>query len=172
MSQRVIIDGYNVIYTDETLRRKACRDLEGARRDFLDKLKGYVARRRLKVTVVFDGRGGMVDAETVIPGRLQVLYSASSQTADEVIVATLKKSGNPAAYIVVTSDMADIGRAAKAMGCEVIGSKRFLQRIVGGAASGPNSARETPSGKRAGEMGDTDYWLGKFAGDDETNGGD
>ena len=61
MSQRIIIDGYNVIYTDDRLRRKACKDLEGARAELLEMLKGYVRHRRLQVTVVFDGRGGVVD---------------------------------------------------------------------------------------------------------------
>ncbi|MFQ5511689.1 MAG: NYN domain-containing protein [Candidatus Krumholzibacteriia bacterium] len=165
MSQSVIVDGYNVIYTDERLRRTACKDLERARDGLVEKLESYLSGRKLKITVVFDGRGGMASAEAVIPGKLQVVYSAGSETADEVIVETLRKATNPAAHIVVTSDMADIGRAARALGCQVIGSKRFLDRMeadgkrVRSAGAGP-----------AVDLGDTDYWLEKFAADGETEG--
>ena len=158
--QKLIVDGYNVIYTDDRMRRVACRDNERARKRLLELLREYVADRDVQVTVVFDGRGAMVDAEALIPGRLQVVYSARGQTADDVIVRTLEESDQPAAYIVITSDIRDIGRTARAMGCEVIGSKRFLDRIsVGGEAKTRH--------KRAGEKpepskDDADYWMNKF----------
>jgi len=125
-SQKLIIDGYNVIYTDEGLRRTACRDLQGARDKLMELLKQYLKGRRVQITVVFDGRGGLASAEAVIPGMLQVLFSAGNDTADELIITTIRRSSSPRSFVVVSSDMAHIGRTAKGMGCEVIGSKRFL----------------------------------------------
>jgi predicted RNA-binding protein with PIN domain len=168
-TQRIIIDGYNVIYTDDQLRRTACKDLQGARERLLERLEGYLSGRHMQITVVFDGRGGIVEAESVIPGRLQVVFSAGSQTADELIVGMLCSSGNPRQFIVVTSDRAGIAGPASDLGCEVIGSKRFLDRVA--RAAGPGTART--SGEHAGRsglrFGDTDYWLEKFQeeGDDE-----
>ncbi len=162
MSQKLIIDGYNVIYTDEKLRRTACRDLQRAREGLVDRLERYLRGRRLQITLVFDGRGGITEAEALVAGKLQVVYSAGSQTADEVIVNTLQNSGNPAAYIVVTSDMADIGNTARGLGCEVIGSKRFLERIQSAANTGVREVDD--DGEPVQEMGDTNYWLDKFAG--------
>lgn len=161
-TQRIIIDGYNVVYTDDRLRRLACRDLEAAREALIERLEGYLRGRRLRVTLVFDGRGTIVDAETVLPGKLEVVFSAGAETADELILATLNDSQNPRAYIVVTSDMADIGRAAEKLGCEVVGSKRFLDRI---ARAGGQAAREDPHEPER-DYGDADYWLRKFTGGD------
>jgi predicted RNA-binding protein with PIN domain len=156
--QKLIIDGYNVVYTDNRLRRTACKDLERARQHLIDMLSAYVGERRIQATVVFDGRGGIVEAASVVPGRLQVMYSADNQTADDLILATIRQSGNPRAYIVVSSDMAHIGRPAKALGCEVIGSKRFLDRIT--ETTDRASHRRSREARR--ELGDTDYWLKQF----------
>ena len=156
--QKLIIDGYNVIYTDDDLRRTACKHLQTARERLIDLLKGYVNDRRVQVTVVFDGRGGMADAESILPGSLQVVFSAAGQTADELILSAIRRSGNPRAYVVVSSDMADIGRAARELGCEVMGSKRFLDRLTG---RGRREARDM-RGPAEGDFGETDYWLKEF----------
>jgi predicted RNA-binding protein with PIN domain len=158
MSQKIIVDGYNVIYTDDRLRRTACKDLQGARDRLMELLKRYLEERRVQVTVVFDGRGGLAEAESLVPGKLQALYSARNQTADELILATLRRSSNPKSFVVVTSDMADIGRTAMRWGCKVIGSKRFLDRLT--AAMPPASSGEGRATRR--DLGDTDYWLRQF----------
>jgi predicted RNA-binding protein with PIN domain len=157
--QRIIIDGYNVVYTDESLRRTACKDLERARGRLIEKLERYVADKKLSITVVFDGRGGMTDAESIVPGKLQVVFSRGHETADEFIVAALRNSPNPRAHIVVTSDMADIGRTARSLGAEVMGSKRFLARLEETPAQDTVADSEKPDPKAA----DTDFWMKRFS---------
>jgi len=156
-AQRIIIDGYNVVFTDTALRRIAVKDRARAREALVTKVRSYISDRDVQVTIVFDGRGSYLDAEAVMPGRLQIVYSAEGQTADEVIVSTVQGSQSPQSYIVVTSDMADIGRTARALGCNVIGSKHFLDRMDESARG--EGDREEPE---ADEMNDTDYWLRKF----------
>jgi predicted RNA-binding protein with PIN domain len=161
--QRVIIDGYNVIYTDDRLRRVAIKDIERAREHFVRQVKSYLASRQLRVTIVFDGRGGLTDAESVIPGKLQVLYSPTGQTADEVIVGMVTRSGNPRQFIVVTSDQADIGSRLRPLGSRIIRSKRFLERMA--ATQREEREDEADPGKEV--FGDTDYWLRRFEEDED-----
>ncbi|HER19796.1 MAG TPA: hypothetical protein ENO14_01985 [Chromatiales bacterium] len=169
--QKIIIDGYNVIHADADLRRNAARAMEDARRALLERVRAYLADRQVQVTVVFDGAGGLVDAEALVPGRLQVLYSARGQSADEVIVATLESHPNPRQYIVVTSDMADIGRRVRAIGAVVMASDEFLERM---GTSGTSNGDTGPGGRRsekpdpAGE--DIDYWLRQFGAGGEKSG--
>lgn len=158
-SQKVIIDGYNLIYTDEGLRRTACKDLQGARDKLIGLLKQYMEGRRVQITVVFDGRGGLANAEAVVPGKLQMLFSAGNETADEVIIATIRRSPSPRSFVVVSSDMAHIGRTARGLGCEVIGSKRFLDRLT--ASESPTGGGGRSATRR--DLGDTDYWLKRFS---------
>jgi predicted RNA-binding protein with PIN domain len=161
--QQVIVDGYNVIYTDDALRRHACKDLEGARGRLIDRLCSYVKSRRIRMTVVFDGRGGLTDSEVVVPAKLQVLFSAGGQSADDVIVKTVLESGNPRQFLVVTSDQADIGSRLRPAGCQVMGSKRFLERVDKGTP-GAQTPQPHPDGDTTG-LGDTDYWLEQFEAD-------
>jgi predicted RNA-binding protein with PIN domain len=156
--QKLIVDGYNVIYTDDRLRRTAIKDRQRAREQLIGLLGDYLSNRDIQATVVFDGRGGIVDAESIVPGKLQVMFSARNQTADDLILSTIRESGNARAYIVVTSDMAHIGRPAREMGCEVIGSKRFLARLI----SGEHQGRDRHRSQCADDYGDTDYWLERF----------
>jgi len=162
-AQKLIIDGYNLIYTDEGLRRTACRDLQGAREKLMVLLKQYLKGRRVQITVVFDGRGGLANAESVVPGKLQVLFSAGNETADDLIIATVRRSSSPRSFVVVSSDMAHIGREARSMGCEVIGSKRFLDRLTAGGRGAGDEERV----KKSRDLGDTDYWLNRFSEDGE-----
>lgn len=164
--QRIIIDGYNVVHADPQLSRMAAKDLERAREKLLDRLRSYVASRHTRVSVVFDGKGMLADAAAVLPGKLQVLFSPEGQSADELILSTLERSRHPKSYIVVTSDMADIGRAARRLGCQVVSSDEFLKRLSE-AETAPE--RSQTSGDASTVNPDsTEYWLRKFeeAGDD------
>jgi predicted RNA-binding protein with PIN domain len=153
--QKIIVDGYNVIHADPELKRAVGGDLQSARRKLVRWLKRYLESKNVRLTVVFDGRGGITDVDVEIPGRLQVLYSAAGQTADALILDILEDSPNPREYVVVTSDMADIGRAARSIGAGVLPSTDFLARIRPGG--GDKRAQE-----RVEVDGDVEYWLGRF----------
>lgn len=157
--QRILIDGYNLLHADPGLHKRAGSDLERARGELIGRLAVYVAERSVRITVVFDGSGLMSDTEMPVPGRLQVVYSASGQTADEVIVEALRNSANAREYIVVTSDMADIGRSARGMGARVISSSSFLDRL---GASGVEPESDAGGGE-VGDDVDVDYWLERFS---------
>jgi predicted RNA-binding protein with PIN domain len=154
--QNVIVDGYNVIHADDRLKKTVKRDLQAARQQLTNRIARYLERKNLQVTLVFDGRGGLTDVDIQIPGKLQILFSSSGQTADEVIMEMLYASSNPRKYTVVTSDMADIGRAARASGAQLLSSREFLDRIrVKPGEAQTRQEEDTP-------VEDIDYWLKKF----------
>ena len=163
--QKIIVDGYNVIHCDPALRQAAKQGMEKARAGLIERVSRYVGEKHVRVTIVFDGAGVITDVESPVPGRLQILFSASGQTADELIVTTLHAHANPREWIVVTSDVADIGRSVAAAGAQVMSSPSFLERIDAGDAREPGNERpdaeETP--------GDVDYWLDRFTRRDESD---
>lgn len=165
--QKVIVDGYNVIHADEWLKRMAARGLEEAREALVAWLRDYLSERSVCVTVVFDGAGRLTDVDVAVPGRLQMLFTAGGQTADEMILRILEESANPREYIVVTSDMTDIGRNARAMGASVVRSEEFLARIrPKRGRTGSDRASERDS------MPDVDFWLEQFGRDSRDEGGE
>lgn len=157
MTQKMIIDGYNVIYTDDQLRPVMIRNSEKARERFLEMLKDYLRGKSLRVTVVFDGSGDMVDTVTVVAGKLQVVFSRRHESADELIMATLRGSNNPREFIVVTSDDVHIGKEARSLGSLVIRSRRFIERIREEEA-GRDSRAEKPDP----DEDDVRHWLRMF----------
>jgi predicted RNA-binding protein with PIN domain len=160
--QKIVVDAYNVIYADDDLRRVAIKDLERARRRLVSRLVSYVREKELQVTLVFDGKGTMTDAETVLPGKIQAVYTPRHQTADDLIISMIAASENPKEIIVVTSDRAHIRPAAAQAGCPVVGSREFLGRIQAKKVKAPEGVDDE---KPTPESGDTDYWLDRFGGD-------
>lgn len=164
--QRIIIDGYNVIHADPELRRSLDRDVEAARDALLERLREYVLRRQVRATVVFDGRGGLIDVSAAVPGRLQVVYTPTGQSADDFIVETVL-AARASSYIVVTSDMADIGRRLRSQGAQIMPSDRFLERLRRASPQiAPDAA--TDEADEAGP-GDVDYWMEQFGLSDKTD---
>jgi ribosomal protection tetracycline resistance protein len=96
--QKIVVDGYNVIFADDALRKTAAVDIERSREKLVSMLEAYLSNKDLRVTLVFDGRGGLTDAEAAVPGKLQVVFSARYQTADDLIVAMIKDSPNPTSW--------------------------------------------------------------------------
>jgi predicted RNA-binding protein with PIN domain len=161
-AQKILLDGYNVVYADSDLTRYAEKDLKRSRLELLERLKLYLQNKAVRMTVVFDGQGGMTDVEIILPSKLQVMYSTFGQTADELIMTSLRTAANPREYIVITSDAADIGRAARSLGAKVVSSEEFLQLIAQNHAVLKQEEDEKPAPTDE----DTEYWLRVFSNHD------
>lgn len=165
--QQIIVDGYNVMHADPALRLQLEKDIEAARGALISRLDHYVQQKQVKMTVVFDGRGGLADSAAIIPGRLQVVYTPTGQSADQFIVETV--AGHPSArsYIVVTSDMVDIGRRLRGLGAQVMTSPAFLDRLrrrpPGDAPESGNDAVEPLPEE------DLAYWMKQFGVDNDAS---
>lgn len=161
--QKLIVDGYNVVHADPRLTRLARSDLQAARSELIRRLTRYLGSKNVLLTVVFDGHGGITDVDVEIPGRLQVMYSPSGQTADELILEILEAAANPREYVVVTSDMADIGRSAKSIGASILKSPDFLARIEPRGSKSRNAPSDATND-------DVDYWMRRFGGANDQDG--
>ncbi len=164
--QKLVIDGYNLLHADMALKTLARKDLQKARDLLLERITRYLEHRQMQVTLVFDGTGGITDAESVLPGKLQVVYSPSRQTADQFIVDAVAKSNNPQSFIVVTSDRADIGRAVASLGASVLSSPEFLDRLTT-SRKAPQPAKRRRAEKPNPEDIDVDYWMKQFGVDSD-----
>ena len=75
-----------------------------ARDSLIKSLTEYQDFTGIHVAVVFDGQGGKVSEETE-PGGIQVFFSGSGQTADDVIERMVAKYGRENEITVATDDM-------------------------------------------------------------------
>lgn len=93
-----------------------------AARDTLVKLlTEYQDFSGVHVVAVFDGKGGKV-TETSEPGGIQVFYSRSGQTADDVIERLVAKYGAENEITVATNDLLE-RQTASAFGAQCVSAE-------------------------------------------------
>ncbi len=105
MRNMVIIDGYNLIYSWESLKKTASFSLEKAREELMDILSSYVAYTKVELLLVFDaylvkdGEG----SEFTHDG-FRVVYTKADQTADAYIEKVMHDLGPDYSIRMVTGD--------------------------------------------------------------------
>jgi predicted RNA-binding protein with PIN domain len=104
MSARyLIVDGHSVIFAWPELRALHSKKTASARDQLTKLLTEYQDFTGIHVVVVFDGRGATVSQETQ-PGGIQVFYSSSGHTADDIVERLVAKYGKMYPITVATSD--------------------------------------------------------------------
>jgi predicted RNA-binding protein with PIN domain len=140
----VIIDGYNVIHTDDRYSSLAARDLDAARARLVADVSCWSTASGSDVVVVFDGGGN--PASDGMPHRIagiEVRFSPAGVTADAVIeglARSAREAGQEA--VVVTSDAATQW-VAMGKGVTRMSSSEFSGEMRGGSAEW---REHTPSG--------------------------
>ena len=136
----VLVDGYNVIFAWEGLKRLAQTDLAAARQALIDLLCNYQGFRQCVLILVFDaykvpGGTGEVSRER----NIFVVYTKEAETADMYIEKTTYQLGKKRRVRVVTSDAAEqliiLGHgtlrvSARAFGEEVAQVQRQIAEIL------------------------------------------
>ncbi len=131
-SQRnmVIIDGYNLIYSDDALKSTASFSLEKARDDLMNILSNYVSYTKTELVLVFDaylvedGKG----TEFMHDG-YKVVYTKENQTADTYIEKLMHELGPDYSIRMVTGDRL-LQFSAVHSGISRMTAKEFLEELT------------------------------------------
>ncbi|MBQ3527102.1 MAG: NYN domain-containing protein [Clostridia bacterium] len=131
-SQRnmVIIDGYNLIYSDDVLKSTADFSLEKARDDLMNILSNYVSYTKTELVLVFDaylvedGKG----TESMHDG-YKVVYTKENETADTYIEKLMYDLGPDYSIRMVTNDRL-LQFSAVHSGVSRMTAKEFLEELT------------------------------------------
>ena len=131
-SQRnmVIIDGYNLIYSDDALKSTAEYSLEKARDDLMNILSNYVSYTKTELVLVFDaylvedGKG----TELMHDG-YKVVYTKENETADTYIEKLMYDLGPDYSIRMVTNDRL-LQFSAVHSGVSRMTAKEFLEELT------------------------------------------
>lgn len=107
-SRHLLIDAYNVIHQWPEMRRALQRGSGVAREELARAVRVLHDHERVRVSLVFDGRGKEIEVER--PGRpltFSYIYSSTSLSADDVIERMVGSAPDPKSYLVVTRDLAE-----------------------------------------------------------------
>jgi predicted RNA-binding protein with PIN domain len=119
-----LIDGHNLIAQMPGL---SLADPDDEARLVL-RLRQYAARKRQKITVVFDHGIPGGGSSALSTGPVKVIFAGSHTNADRVIQERIREAKTPTNIKVVSSD-GEIRRAAEARRAEVITSQEFAQML-------------------------------------------
>jgi uncharacterized protein len=103
VNRYLIVDGHSVIFAWPELRALHSKKTASARDQLIKLLTEYQDFTGIHVVVVFDGRGATVSQETQ-PGGIQIFYSSSGHTADDIVERLVAKYGKMYPITVATSD--------------------------------------------------------------------
>lgn len=103
MNRYLIVDGHSIIFAWPELRALHSKKTASARHRLTKLLTEYQDFTGINVVVVFDGRGAMVTQDTE-PGGIQIFYSSSGHTADDIVERLVAKYGKMYPITVATSD--------------------------------------------------------------------
>lgn len=104
----VLVDGYNVIFAWEELKRIASENLDAARRALCNILSNYQGFHKCEVILVFDAyKVAHGTGETAKYHNIHVVYTKESETADAYIERITYQFAKEHRVRVVTSDAAE-----------------------------------------------------------------
>ena len=101
----LLVDGYNIIFADDELKRISEESLDLARALLIDKICNYQAYRQNNVILVFDAykvKGSVREIEKI--HGISVVYTKEAETADQYIEKTSKELSKNYRVRVATSD--------------------------------------------------------------------
>ncbi len=131
-SQRnmVIIDGYNLIYSDDELKATAEYNLEKARDDLMNLLSSYVSYTKTELVLVFDAYLVKDNKGTeFMHDGYKVVYTKADQTADTYIEKLMHELGPDYSIRMVTSDRL-LQFSAVHSGISRVTAKEFLEELT------------------------------------------
>lgn len=139
---RWLIDGYNVILSDEKLAKMLRNENEAGRGELILEIANSGGFKRDQVTVFFDGRFSASSSREA--PALVVRFTARGETADDAIKREIGKSSRRRSLFVVSNDHAIVSYAREC-GANAVSSADFLAKVRN---RGPSNVR---SGNTASE---------------------
>jgi len=121
----ILVDGYSVLHQWPRLRKIAGRSLETRRNALLALLERYADHGNRRVTVVFDAYAAKHKPETAgRPRGVEVIYSGSGKTADDVIERMVGEAERRSLILVVTSDNIE-RQVVETLGAQSVSAELF-----------------------------------------------
>jgi predicted RNA-binding protein with PIN domain len=146
-----IIDGYNAIHQVPRWEQLLDQSLEAAREALLRYCARWIRERgdAWLIYVVFDGQSDQHHEERGYGSGVRIVYTRSSEEADDRILAIVREWGSTHDYIVVSDDRYVWGTARR-HGAKRISCAQFADTIRTPSSTPSRNADKTITGKDSG----------------------
>ena len=127
MTNKIIIDAWNVCWKIPEIAELIPDDLPMARKKFNLMIKNYFLNKKSVYKIIYDGQPGIISSKHEFKG-LDIQFSKNPQSADQKILSFLKLQKNPSLWTVISSDRELSGRAKNA-DVNVVSSEQFISKL-------------------------------------------
>ena len=127
MTNKIIIDGWNLIWKIPEISKYIPDNLAQARASLNQRIKSYYQQKKVFLKIIYDGKSGII-GDTKGTSRIDIRFSKDPEKADHLIINFLRREKRAADWSVVTSDR-ELSMRIKNTGAKVISSEAFLSRI-------------------------------------------
>ena len=106
---RILVDGYSLLHRWPELAAGKARHSAAAREELIHRLRQYGDAIGTPITVVFDGAGPAPSVAVEAPStpQMEIIYSKTGQTADDIIERVTAKLVSYGDVLVVSDDIAE-----------------------------------------------------------------
>jgi predicted RNA-binding protein with PIN domain len=104
---RILVDGYSLLHNWPDLAPGQPRHSMAARDELIRVLTLYRDATHVPITIVFDGSGKSAGTQFPSTPELEILYSRSGQTADQIIERVAARMSDFGEVLAVTDDHAE-----------------------------------------------------------------
>ena len=159
--EHLLVDGYNLIKSSHFFHRPE-QSLEQARLGLQRALDAHSRRTQSKITLYYDGDGADDLARQSRYGDIQIIFSRSPETADDLIMsATQDKHG--AKWLRVISSDREIRRCAERHKIRSTRSEDFLDELDAALSARPQQPLNTAPSAEHSTPDELDEWERLFA---------
>ncbi|MBR2109451.1 MAG: TetM/TetW/TetO/TetS family tetracycline resistance ribosomal protection protein [Ruminococcus sp.] len=103
-TEYLLVDGYNVIFSWDELRKISEDNIDGARQKLINVLCNYQGYKKCELILVFDAYKVKGDREVERVSNIDIVYTKEAETADMYVEKTSHKLAKNNLVRVVTSD--------------------------------------------------------------------
>ncbi len=157
MTNKIIIDGWNLIWQIPEISKYIPDNLAQARTTLNQRIKSYYQQKKVFLKIIYDGKSGII-GDTKGTSRIDIRFSKDPEKADHLIINFLRREKRAADWTAVTSDR-ELSMRIRNTGAKVISSEAFLSRIkVSPNINDENPKKNNPNMSKE----DMNYWLNIF----------
>jgi len=127
MTNKIIIDAWNIIWKIPEISKLIPNDLAQARTKFNLLVKNFFQNKKSVYKIIYDGQPGIISSKYEFKGQ-DIQFSKNPESADQKILSFLKNQKNPSQWTIISSDRELSGRA-KNIGVMVISSEEFIIKL-------------------------------------------
>ena len=156
MTNKIIIDGWNVCWKIPSIAELIPDHLEKARNQLNTLIKNFFQGKKVVYKIFYDGQPLILSGD-FRPDH-SVYFSTSPEKADELIIKFLQKQSRRRNWTVITSDR-ELRQRVKNLDAQTLTSEAFISKL-----SSKSSRNQKTNLKENPHIGQEDisYWLDKF----------